>query len=221
MSDRVCILNFHGIGQPTRDFWSGEERVWVGKEFFEAVLDEVKERPDVLVTFDDGNVSDIEIALPALLARGLKARFFVVSEFVDKKGFLSVDNIKTLQAAGMVIGNHGKFHHPWRDMTHGELHAELIEAKDRIEQIIANRIDCAACPYGDYDRMALKYLREYGYKQVYTSDGGWTGKNHWLQPRNSLRSHSSIEEVRQLFREPKFSIKGLVRMCKINIKRWR
>ena len=221
MSDRVCILNFHGIGHPSRDFWSGEERVWVGEKFFAAVLDEVKESSDVLVTFDDGNVSDIEIALPALLARGMKAHFFIVSEFVDKKGFLSVNNIKTLHAAGMVVGNHGKSHNPWRGMTSGELRAELIEAKDQIEQIITTRIDCAACPYGSYDRNSLKYLHECGYKHVYTSDGGWTGKNRWLQPRNSLRSNSRIEEVRQLLRETKFSVKGLVRECKINLKRWR
>jgi hypothetical protein len=65
MNDGVTILNFHGIGRPMRNYWAGEERVWIGGEIFEMVLDEVKGREDVLVTFDDGNISDIEIALPA------------------------------------------------------------------------------------------------------------------------------------------------------------
>jgi peptidoglycan/xylan/chitin deacetylase (PgdA/CDA1 family) len=221
MSDGVYILNFHGIGQPIRNFWSGEEPVWIGETKFEAVLDEVKGREDVLVTFDDGNVSDIEIALPALQARGMKAHFYIVSDFVGQKGFLSVNDVKTLQVAGMVIGNHGKRHRPWRGMAAGELREELVEAKDRLEQIITVRIHYAACPYGEYDRRVLTHLRECGYERVYTSDGGRACKSRWLQPRNSLRCRSNAEEVRQMLGETGFNIKGLIRMCKRSIKRWR
>ena len=37
------------------------------------LLDAAVGRPDVIVTFDDGNLSDLEIGLPRLLERGLSA----------------------------------------------------------------------------------------------------------------------------------------------------
>ena len=221
MNDSVFILNFHGIGQPIRNYWAGEEHVWIEEKKFVALLDEVKGRKDVLVTFDDGNISDLEIALPALQARGLKAHFFIVSDFVGQKGFLSINDVKTLHAAGMMVGNHGKRHCSWRGLAAGELREELVEAKDRLEQIIAGRIHDAACPYGDYDRRVLAHLRECGYERIYTSDGGRARKSGWLQPRNSVRCHSNAEDVRQLLGETGLSFKGLIRMCKRRIKSWR
>jgi peptidoglycan/xylan/chitin deacetylase (PgdA/CDA1 family) len=144
-----------------------------------------------------------------------------VSDFIGQKEFLSVNDIKTLQASGMVIGNHGKRHRPWRGMAAGELREELVEARDRLEQIIAKPIRHAACPYGEYDRRVLAHLRESGYERVYTSDGGRAHKSRWLQPRNSLRCHSNAEAVRRLLGETRFSVRELVRMCKRSIKRWR
>src|SRR5437016_578259 len=107
MDQRLIILNFHGIGNPSRSFWPREESYWVQARFFETVLDEVKARHNVLVTFDDSNISDFEMALPALQARGMKAHFYVVSDLIGKKGFLSATQVRELHAAGMVIGNHG------------------------------------------------------------------------------------------------------------------
>src|SRR2546423_12978074 len=76
-SSSVVILNFHGVGSPVQELVPGEEDVWLSRGALNAVLDDVAARPDVRITFDDGNLSDLTIALPALLARGLTASFFL------------------------------------------------------------------------------------------------------------------------------------------------
>ena len=65
----VVILTVHGIGTPVRTLEPGEDAAWVSSTQFEMVLDAAVGRNDVWITFDDGNASDVEIALPRLLER--------------------------------------------------------------------------------------------------------------------------------------------------------
>src|SRR5438034_8841581 len=73
----VVNLTVHGVGTPPRELDPGEDIAWISIEQLEQVLDAAVGRPDVRITFDDGNCSDVEIALPRLLERGLTAEFFV------------------------------------------------------------------------------------------------------------------------------------------------
>jgi len=81
-------MTFHGIGEPPRALARDEGKVWLSNEGFVALLDAVAERDDVRLTFDDGNASDVEHALPALRARGLRATFFVVAGRLGTSGFI-------------------------------------------------------------------------------------------------------------------------------------
>ena len=70
MQSRAMTLTFHGVGEPPRVLDRGEADVWVSKKRFVALLDAAAERDDVRITFDDGNVSDLEHALPGPTRRG-------------------------------------------------------------------------------------------------------------------------------------------------------
>ena len=67
---RLINLTFHGIGSPERPLNPGEQDVWVSDETFVSLLDSIRDRKDVAISFDDGNSSDLEHALPALRERG-------------------------------------------------------------------------------------------------------------------------------------------------------
>ncbi|MFD1047214.1 polysaccharide deacetylase family protein, partial [Kibdelosporangium lantanae] len=84
MPARVINITVHGIGDPPRELDPGEDRTWVTTDQFTQVLDAVVGRDDVRLTFDDGNASDVEIALPELVARGLTAEFFVLAGLLDE-----------------------------------------------------------------------------------------------------------------------------------------
>ena len=80
------ILTFHAVGVPTSDTDPAEYPYWVQPDVFRETLEVLVGRRDVRLTFDDGNISDASIALPALLERGLTADFFVLAGRLGDKG---------------------------------------------------------------------------------------------------------------------------------------
>jgi peptidoglycan/xylan/chitin deacetylase (PgdA/CDA1 family) len=183
VSRRIVNILFHGIGAPPRSLSPGEADIWVEATAFSSILEAVRARDDVAISFDDGNPSDTEIALPILLELGLRARFFLVAERLQAADFITDEGVRRLVDAGMEIGLHGLRHRNWRELDDHALHEELIDARATLERNSGQRVVTAACPFGAYDRRVLRALRRAGYERVYTSDGGAANPNAWLQPR--------------------------------------
>lgn len=217
----MYILNFHGLGSPSRSLTVGEKQCWLDPSFFGAILDLIRTRDDVGVTFDDSNESDHAIALPELTDRGIFAKFFLVAERIDQGGYLSKRQIESLVAAGMSIGCHGMCHRRWTSLNDRELHEELVEARDRLEQISGTHVTEAACPFGSYNRRALRALENAGYKAIYTSDNGPALANTWIQPRNTvLRSHS-LPAIQEMINDVPRGFAQILRDLKLKAKQWR
>jgi peptidoglycan/xylan/chitin deacetylase (PgdA/CDA1 family) len=214
-------LNFHGLGVPGRVLPPGEEEYWIEGRFFADILDSVRGRPDVDITFDDSNESDYTIALPLLKERKMKARFFVVADRMDQKGSLSKKQIQTMLAEGMAIENHGMEHRNWRQLDERELHRELVEARDLIQQVTGAPITEAACPFGGYNRRVLGMLRNLGYTKVYTSDRGAARVDAWFQPRITIRRCDNLPQVAEMCAPGRANSGGLARNVKLLLKRWR
>jgi len=145
---RSKTLTFHGIGSPMRELEPSESDVWLTHDRFVSVLDAVAGRDDVRITFDDGNASDVEHALPALRERGLRATFFIVASRIGAAGFLDAEAIRELTAAGMAIGCHGMRHRRWAQLDDGSLREELVDARAMIERIVGHAVLEAGCPVG-------------------------------------------------------------------------
>lgn len=204
---RILNLGFHGIGAPQgRDFGEGERDFWATRDFLEAALDGAVEttidgagyRPYVNLSFDDGNSTDLEIALPALTKRNLQATFFIVPGWLGTPGFIDEDGVRTLAASGMTIGNHGLAHHHWTALTPDELTREVAEAREALERLTGTEVNTVAIPYGDYDDAVLRLLREHGYDHVFTSDGGTADPAAWLQPREHPRAGQTPADLERL-----------------------
>lgn len=186
----TLILNFHGIGECSRPFEEGEEPYWISEKQFQNCLDMVQESPrDIMLTFDDGNASDHDIALPELSKRGLPAIFFVLAGKIDRPGYLSEQQIRNIsEATGMRIGSHGMDHRPWPELDNDELDFELGESKKILEGICQSSVDLAGLPFGRYNRRVLNRLKRHGYTKIYSSDGREKLTRVGLSPRYSLRS---------------------------------
>ena len=183
----VVVINVHGIGTPAREMDPGEDAVWISVEQFEAVLDAAVGRTDVRLTFDDGNASDVEIALPRLLELKLTAEFFVPAGLLGQPGRLDKDGVRELCKAGMSIGSHGWAHRDWRQLTPDEVREELVEAPRVLDELVGHPVSRVSIPFGSYDRHVLHRLRQAKVTCAYTSDGGRARRHSWLQARNSLR----------------------------------
>ena len=214
----VC---FHGIGTPQRELEPGEDAYWVGADRFLSILDEIATWPSVQISFDDANASDAQIALPALVERGLKAQFFLLAGRLGTPGSLSVDNVHELKRNGMTIGTHGMFHRPWPKMSQAAREAELVDARRQLQDTAGVPVTDAACPLGRYDRRLLSDLRQLGYRRVYTSDQRQARRDSWLQPRFSIRREDTPESSRAAILSPP-SLPSQVRQGVVGVvKRWR
>jgi len=218
---KVVNVTFHGIGQSSRPLQPGEDAVWISAPEFEWVLDAVVRRDDVRLTFDDGNISDLTHALPALRERGLLATFFVVAGRIGTADFLAEDDIRTLAAEGMTIGGHGMWHRSWRKLSDSEAHDELVVSKRELEGLLGCPVTAAACPFGHYDRRALRRLRAAGYEHVFTSDGGPAPCGAWMQPRNTLYKGDSAHLDDRILSRDTASARALGRRLKVAVKQWR
>jgi len=212
-------LCFHGIGTPGRELEPDEDQYWIDPDRFEELLEVAGEMPSVRITFDDGNASDISIALPALVERGLDASFFVIADRLGKAGSLSVEEVGALADARMTIGTHGMRHRPWRSLDEEAIREELGDARTAIETASGAPVRHAACPFGAYDRRALRALRKHGFTRVYTVDRRPAHPDAWLQSRYVIQRSDTPETLRRFGRDP--LPRALVLAAKTTAKRWR
>jgi peptidoglycan/xylan/chitin deacetylase (PgdA/CDA1 family) len=217
----VINLTFHGIGTPGRSLEPGEDRCWIERDPFLAILDMVQDRRDVAVSFDDGNASDLEIALPALAERGMKASFFVVAGRLGEPGSVDVDGVRALADHDMTIGTHGMSHRSWRGLSEDDIRIELVDARAAIIDACGATVDTAALPLGQYDRHVLAALRQFGYRTVYSSDGRRAHAGAWLQPRYTVRAGDAPGSIRRSVLTPPPARKRFRNELAGIAKRWR
>ncbi|MFT3761954.1 MAG: polysaccharide deacetylase family protein [Pseudoxanthomonas sp.] len=181
---------------------------WLAAHGFQAVrLDDAAaslaagNRP-VVVTFDDGDASNCEVALPLLQARGMYAEFFVTSDFVGQDGMLQPAQVKTLADAGMGIGAHGRSHRFLEDLEAGEMLAELRDSRNVLQDIGIDRIDAIALPGGRGGRRERKAALEVGYRFLLGSAPGPNRRprpGQWLQ-RLAITRDMPLERFADLVR---------------------
>ncbi|WP_446664594.1 polysaccharide deacetylase family protein [Flexivirga sp. B27] len=200
-SRRTANICFHGVGRPSRELEPGEDRFWLDEAEFLPLLDELADAGDaVSLSVDDGNASDVEIVLPALRERGLRATFFVIVDRLDQPGSLSTSDLGALSAAGMTIGSHGWTHAPWNALAAGELHREVVEARDVLSALVGQEVSTAALPLGQYSRQVLRASRQAGYARLFSSDRQRAGSHQWLQARFSVEHGVTPESLRDTVR---------------------
>lgn len=184
-------LIFHGLGQPRRTLEPGEEPFWISVGRFEWVLDRILALPDparIRISFDDGNASDVDIALPRLLSRGLAADFFALTGRLDATGSLTSADLRALLAAGMRVGSHGIDHLNLRDLPPDHLARELAQSRAVLEQVLGTRVSDFSIPFGAYNAPVLAAIRKAGYDVAWSSDRGSFAQGDFPRPRTSIRA---------------------------------
>jgi alpha-L-rhamnosidase len=121
----------------------------------------------VVLTFDDGNKSDINHVAPLLQAYGFGATFFITEglTFLKNKAHrLTWDEVRALHEMGFEIGNHSRAHKRVDAQSKNEFRADLehIEARCAEHGIPTPRTFCY--PGWHHSPEAVAVLTEKGYK---------------------------------------------------------
>jgi hypothetical protein len=122
------------------------------------------------ITFDDGHISNFELAAPILKSRGLTAQFFITVGWTGKKpGYMGWTELQSLHQAGHSIGAHGWSHTLLTHCSDHELQTELGQARLTLEDKLGTAITTMSLPGGRYNRRVLAACEEAGYTEIYTS----------------------------------------------------
>lgn len=179
------------------------------KEYKVITVSEVsglKENNVVAVTFDDGMDSDYFITYPELIKRGFRATFYIVTNYVGKKGYMTWEQIKELKHAGMEIGSHSMSHPYLTDIDRDAILNELIQSKQVLESCLGESIESFGVPFGFVDNDIIKMAFEAGYKTVCTSNVEFVNSSKYpmnygrfgIRRNNSIKTFKGIVDKKHI-----------------------
>lgn len=132
-------------------------------------------RPIVL-TFDDGYVDLIEVALPILMEQGFPATVFVTTGWLRDAGrhaagtplgcTLSWLQLAELSTAGIEIAAHSHSHAQLDQISDAQLRGELAGSQHLLEDRLGRAVNSLAYPYGYSSKRVRTVAREIGYLQA-------------------------------------------------------
>lgn len=172
----------------------------------------------VLLTFDDGHITNYTDAFPVLLAAGGKADFFVNSETVGSAHHVTWQNLKEMSCAGMSIQSHGHTHRYLSDLSIKEIEKELLVSKEIIEERLGKEVQYIAPPGGRYDARVVTAAKRIGYKGIATSEPGYAGFSggSFIIPRIAVTRISRLSDIECFAKQKRLTIASL--RCKYLIK---
>jgi peptidoglycan/xylan/chitin deacetylase (PgdA/CDA1 family) len=125
----------------------------------------------VLLTFDDGGASAPTRILQALGERGWRAHFFVTTDVIGTRGFVTPAGLRALHAAGHIVGSHSASH-PLRMsyLAPEAIRREWHDSRARLEDLLGAPVTVASVPGGYFSRGVATAAAEAGLRVLFTSE---------------------------------------------------
>jgi peptidoglycan/xylan/chitin deacetylase (PgdA/CDA1 family) len=184
----VPVFVYHGVADEPRGLTHRERKYWVSRHelasqlravraggFLSCALEEfwtctrdTNDRRRVVVTFDDGNSSDYDVAFPLLMEHRIPAAFFLNTATIGKTGFLTWPEIAEMQRAGMSFQSHAHDHVYLSRLEPDRAKAQMARSKAILEDRLGRAVSFIAAPYGDFNRRVLGLAQDLGYRALCT-----------------------------------------------------
>ncbi len=126
----------------------------------------------IIVTFDDGSLSNYTLAYPILKKLGFVATFFITTDWIGRPNQLIWEHIKEMDYGGMDFGSHGVTHRHLSELDPKEITFELKRSKEVLEQNLGKQINFLSIPGGYYSKKIKEIAKRIGYMAVCTSKWG-------------------------------------------------
>lgn len=117
----------------------------------------------IALTIDAAWADDkTEFILSTLDKYGIKATFFLCGFWAEEYP----EMVKAINDAGHQIGNHSSTHPHMNQLSIEQIRKELNDYDDLIESIIGKRTTVFRAPFGEYNDVVIKTVREAGYEVI-------------------------------------------------------
>ena len=125
----------------------------------------------LVVSFDDGYLSDYTHAKPVLHALGWPGVLNLQLDVIGPGG-LTVHQIRSLMAAGWEIDSHTLTHPDLTTLDDTRLRRELVDSRRQLRRRFGVTADFFAYPAGRYDDRVVAAVKAAGYRGATTTDPG-------------------------------------------------
>lgn len=149
---------------------------------------------EIVITFDDGELNNLKVALPILKKFGYVAYFFIIVGRVGRKGYMNWEEIKELQQQGMIVGSHGLSHQILTSLMDTQIDEELRASKRTIEVNLSTQIETLSIPRGFCNDSLIHKAYELGYKTIFISDRPDDLKSHCFS-RIAIKNRWDVKQL--------------------------
>lgn len=139
-------------------------------------IDNGKQLParPIVLTFDDGYANFATVGVPLLKEAGFTATSFVVSGFVGRPGFMSVDQVRDAAAQGMTIGAHTQHHVDLARVPWSVAQREIAGSRADLQKMCGQPVTDFAYPSGQFNQTVVGLVQQAGFRDAVTTISGFT-----------------------------------------------
>ncbi len=157
---------------------------------------QMPEKP-VVITFDDNNLSQYDIAVPIMEKHGHKAVFYLVAKYLDSPHMLNRERALALQAKGHDIQSHSMTHRALPGLNDEELAWELTESKRVLEELTGKTVKHFCYPGTAHNQRVRDAVKAAGYETATIMDPVTMTEAHdWMKwPRIMMTDDTDLAKV--------------------------
>jgi peptidoglycan/xylan/chitin deacetylase (PgdA/CDA1 family) len=142
----------------------------------------------VVITFDDGWLTQYQNAVPILEQMHYTATFFVITAQIGRGAmYMGLDELRTLQRAGMTIAAHTRTHPDLTEVSDSQLRAEVLGSRQDLQKMLGVPADLFAYPYGAWNKRVVAAVQSAGYRAARAFPGG-----SWNDATDRFALHSVL-----------------------------
>jgi peptidoglycan/xylan/chitin deacetylase (PgdA/CDA1 family) len=121
----------------------------------------------IMLTFDDTDVDQWDVARPEMKKYGFKGVFFIMTVSIGRKHYMSSQQIKQLSDEGNVIACHTWNHSNFKKFQGKDWEIQLDKPKKKLEDITGKQVNYFAYPFGLWSAQNLPELHKRGFKLAF------------------------------------------------------
>ncbi len=129
----------------------------------------------ILLTFDDGSKTHLEVLVPLLKKYGFTASIFIYPSIISsgKKYYMTWEELnKALDSGVLDLGSHTLYHPKLPTMSRAFIRKQLAESKQILEAKTGRKVIDLAYPFGLFDPRVIEEAKAIGYRMAFTVNPG-------------------------------------------------
>ena len=118
-----------------------------------------KVKGKIAITFDDGLEDLYTLAYPFLKEHNIPFTAFIVTDFLDKEGYITTEQLKEMSSDPLVtIGAHGTTHKIFPELSTEDKKRELLDSQAILRDLTNTPVKYFAYSHGQYDDETLSLM---------------------------------------------------------------